>query len=169
MKSGRLHTLGGIRYGNDLVDQITSTKTELFGPYSSNSIPNPGQSASLDEWLPWILNRLKAITGETEWWNNPDASIADLYVAINNNAPPNALLKTANLIDLTDVSIARLNLGLDTAALYPVSHFSLSTHTHTASLVASLDTVHVTASNVQEALEGLDTYITNLDIDGGFF
>lgn len=169
MKSGRLHTLGGIRYANDLVDQITSTKTESFGPYSSNLIPTPGQAATLDEWLPWILNRLKAITGETEWWNNPDASLADLYVSVNNGAPVNALIKTENLIDLTDISIARTNLGLDTAALFPESHFSLAVHSHTASLVASLDTVHVTASNVQDALEGLDTYITNLDIDGGFF
>jgi hypothetical protein len=168
MRSGRIEAQGGIRYRGDATYQLTGTKTELFGPYPSSTIPLSNQAATLDEWLPWILNRIKTITGETDWFTNPNASLLSLQTS-GGAGTPNALVRTNNLSDLTSLVQARTNLGLGSAATQPSSAFATSAHIHAASTITSIATTNISATNVQSAIEDLDVYITNLTVDGGSF
>lgn len=79
MKSGRINTLGGITYKND-TEQVTSTKTESFGPYSPSA--SNLQSGTLDQWIPFLLAQLQAITGEVNYYDQPTYNLIEVVSLI---------------------------------------------------------------------------------------
>jgi hypothetical protein len=51
--------------------------------------PASGEPAKISQWLSWITNRIKAITGKANWYDTPDTALSDIVIA----AAPNKVLK----------------------------------------------------------------------------
>lgn len=166
MKTGNLRTLGGVTF-RDASNQLTSVRTETFGPYNTNLIPQPDTPANIDTWIQWIINRLQAITGTDNWYTNPSITLSTINTTIS--AIDDALLASNNLGDLDDIALARFNLGLGTAVLFNEEHFSINGHTHEAPNISISPTSTFNATDLQSMLEEIDQYLHNMIIDGGTF
>lgn len=65
-----------------------STTDVMIGDRTANPALVPtGLTGKLTQWLSWFTNRIKAITGMTNWWDDPPATLSSLNT---NKAPLNS-------------------------------------------------------------------------------
>ncbi|SKA99306.1 hypothetical protein SAMN05443428_1355 [Caloramator quimbayensis] len=61
--------------------------TELTPTADSTQSPSGNGPGKLVQWVSWLTNRIKAITGKTNWWDTPSKTLEDLNTHINTAAP----------------------------------------------------------------------------------
>lgn len=71
---------------NNNTDIIENALTPAADPTQE---PVSNEPAKISQWLSWITNRIKAITGKANWYDTPDTALSDIVTA----AAPNKVLK----------------------------------------------------------------------------
>ena len=72
-----------ININADIIDNaLTPTADSTQAPLSNGP-------AKISQWVSWITNRIKAITGKANWYDAPDTSLSDIVTT----AAPNKVLK----------------------------------------------------------------------------
>lgn len=62
-----------------------SSADDVILSIDQTSVPTAASgNATAAQWLGWLANRIRAITGKPNWWEAPDASIAELKSQIDN-------------------------------------------------------------------------------------
>jgi hypothetical protein len=77
---------------NENMNKIDAALAPTADPALAPIGNGPGK---LSQWVSWITNRLKAITGKANWWDAPTQSLEDLNTTVNEHLAENATLTEA--------------------------------------------------------------------------
>lgn len=69
---------------NDNMDKIDEALTPAADPEQAPAGNGPGK---LNQWVSWLANRIKSITGTTNWWDNPPTTLQVAKTHIDAEAP----------------------------------------------------------------------------------
>lgn len=69
-----------VQNGNmDIIDAVLTPTAD------STQMPSGNGPGKLSQWLNWLTNRIKAITGKTNWWDTPSKTLEDLNTHLADN------------------------------------------------------------------------------------
>jgi hypothetical protein len=71
----------------DFVEDNEKIDAALTPTADSSQVPIGNGPGKLVQWVSWIANRIKAITGKSNWWDNPDTTLANAKAHIDAAAP----------------------------------------------------------------------------------
>lgn len=123
---------------NDINGNMDTIDDALTPTADQTQVPSSTKPAKISLWLSWITNRIKAITGKPNWYDAPDASLADIVTV----AAPNKVLKLDNNSKLP----ASITGDANTLDGKNASDFAAVNHTHASDPVLA-DIVSVAAPN----------------------
>lgn len=109
---------------NDLNENTDIIDGALTPTADQTQVPVSNGPAKLSQWISWITNRIKAITGKPNWYDAPDATLADIV----DKAAPNKVLK----LDSNAKLPASITGDANTLDGKHASDFAPAIHTHPA-------------------------------------
>ncbi|HEX3030519.1 MAG TPA: hypothetical protein VHT34_14740 [Clostridia bacterium] len=125
--------------GADLVNVEDINKNfenidEILTPTAdSTQVPSSDGPAKLSQWISWITNRIKGITGKTNWFEVPDTTLADIVTT----AAANKVLK----LDANSKLPASITGDADTLDGKHATEFAPVSHTHSAPISIKTGTI----------------------------
>lgn len=78
----------------NVLNQNTDTIDGILAPTIDQSVKPTGNSGKVGEMLGWIANRLKTITGKSNWYDDPQTNLAVCTVHLNAKNNPHSVSKT---------------------------------------------------------------------------
>ena len=78
----------------DILNENADTIDEILTPTIDQSVKPTGNSGKVGEILGWIANRLKTITGKSNWCDDPQTNLAVCTVHLNAKNNPHSVSKT---------------------------------------------------------------------------
>lgn len=110
--------------GKDIVDiNILNGNTDIIDGALTPSadptqVPASNGPAKISQWVSWIVNRIKAITGKTNWYDAPDITLAQTKAHVSAAAPHTGHVLTS---DVVTTATAGKILKLDANGKLPTS------------------------------------------------
>lgn len=110
--------------GKDIVDiNILNGNTDIIDGALTPSadptqVPASNGPAKISQWVSWIVNRIKAITGKTNWYDAPDITLAQTKAHVSAAAPHTGHVMTS---DVVTTATAGKILKLDANGKLPTS------------------------------------------------
>ncbi len=103
---------------NDFNSNTDIIDTALTPTASPNQVPVSNGPGKLTQWVSWIANRIKAITGKTNWYEAPDITLAQTrdHVDAANPHPGHVLVS-----DAVSAPAAGKILKMDSSGKLPTS------------------------------------------------
>jgi len=88
----------------DILDQ------ELTPAVDPAQVPESNGPGKISQWISWIINRIKAITGKANWYEKPDATLMDAADHIMAAAPHSGHVLTDDVtIEAAPNKLLKLN------------------------------------------------------------
>ncbi|HEX2924802.1 MAG TPA: hypothetical protein VHP38_00840 [Ruminiclostridium sp.] len=118
---------------DDLNANFDNIDEALTPAADSSQVPTADGPAKLSQWISWLTNRIKAITGKDKWYEAPDTALSDIVSA----AAANKVLKLDDNAKLP----ASITGDADTLDGKHADAFALENHTHPAPFSIKTGTV----------------------------
>lgn len=151
---------------NDLnanADILEEALTPVADPEQKPASNGP---AKLSQWISWITNRIKAITGKPNWFDAPDTTLADIVTT----AAPGKVLKldSEGKLPASITGDADTLDGMHAADFAPVNHAHLSPISVRTGTIPDQGTVTPTPGYANHkyfvSLNSINTYDASFDI-----
>lgn len=83
-----------------MAGEITEQETDFSLVADASLYPNNDGPGLLIEWVSWLTNRLKSISGKEHWYDDPDVTLADIseHILSKNNPHPDSVPVTRKIV-----------------------------------------------------------------------
>ncbi len=135
-----------LNYNTDVLDTLLTPSADPL------QVPKSNGPAKLPLWISWIANRIKAVTGKTNWYDEPDITLAGAKAHVSSAAPHSGHVLAS---DVVAQATANKILKLDAAGKLPASitgdadtldgkhaaDFAAASHSHGAGFTVRTGTI----------------------------